>query len=85
MKISVYEFTKTDVHDLYTIVIDRQDKEFPKEMWGMNRAGGYYFCKDSRDQGFSVGKHLGKKVKLHNLPVDIQKSIIGNLLVVETE
>jgi|TARA_R110000851_G_scaffold226403_2_gene379079 hypothetical protein len=82
MQITVYKDTSEKFHDPYTIIIDRKDKTFPKEMWGMNRSGGYYFSRDSRDMGYSVGKHLGKKIKFHDLDLTIQKSIINNLILI---
>jgi hypothetical protein len=85
MKITVYEFIKHEVHDPYTIVIDRCDKDWFKEMWGMNRSGGWYFSSDERDSSFQVGRHLGKKVPMHNLPINIQKSILNNLVVYDNE
>ena len=83
MKIAVYD--KTEYHDRYTIVIDRCDKDWPREMWGMTVSGGWYFSSDSRDRSFQVGKHLGKKIPMHKLPLLIQKSIFNNLVVHDNE
>jgi len=83
MKIIVFKDKSEKFHDPYTIIVDRMDKKFPKEMWGMNRSGGYYFSCDSRDTAFSIGTHLGKKIKFHNLELNIQKSILKNLILIE--
>ncbi len=82
MKITVYEFIKHEVYDKFTIIIDRQDKDFPIEMWSMSQGGSYAFSCDSRDIGYNVGRHLGKKVAFHNLDTSIQKSILKNLILI---
>ena len=80
MKVTVYhapEYT----FDGYTIVIER-GKDFPVEFWGMGDQGQYHFCGDSRD-GYKKGKHLGKRIPFHDTPIEVQRSVINNLLSIE--
>lgn len=83
MKITVYKLEKPAVNDPYTIIIDRCDKDWPREMWGMTEEGSWYFCSTSEDRTFQVGNHLGRKVPMHKLPIQVQKSILNNLIVIE--